>query len=370
MNLIEKLNIKNQKIVNIIKNEAERQNIKAYIVGGPVRDLIMDNEIKDIDFLIEGNSIEFVKNANFKIKSLHEDFKTAKVEIENEEIDIASTRSEIYPKNGCLPQLTEVGIKIEDDLKRRDFTINAIAYDILDNKIIDPYFGKNDIDKKVLKILHNNSYKDDPTRILRGLDFKYRFDFNFSENDVNLIKECIKNFDNSGLSIDRIYLTLNKIFSSDNSDKILKDIINFEIYKIWTKNIGIKKEDILKLDNIINEFEIEDKSKFYLMALENCPYVKVSFKNDFEIYEFFKKFSNIQLAFYYFKTGDNSAKKYLKISNIKTFITGKTLLDNGFCQGEIIGIILNDVLKNKILHPDKFKTIDEELKFVFEKYSA
>lgn len=370
MNLIEKLDDKNKRIVDIIKNYAIEQKVNAYIVGGPVRDLIMGSEIKDIDFLIEGNGIEFAQKTSLKIKSIHDDFKTAKVEILDETVDIASTRYENYPSMGCLPVLSEIGIKIENDLKRRDYTINSIALNIINGDIIDPFEGQKDIENKILKILHNKSFKDDPTRILRGYDFKYRFNFEFDNATQNLIKDCPKNFDNKGLSIDRIYLTLNKIFQNKCADKILKEIIENETYKIWTKNIGVKIDDIKCLSDTIKLFKIEEQNKFYIMALENCPYIKVSFKNDFEIYEFFKKFNIVQLAFYYYKTGDNSALSYLKIKDIKPLISGKDLIDKGFMEGPVIGEILNSIQKEKILSPNSLNSKEDELNFAIKNFRA
>ena len=370
MDLINKLDSKNKKILDIIKNYAEKFNVNAYLVGGPVRDLIMGNSIKDIDFLIEGDAIEFAFQSGLKIKSIHEDFKTAKVEIMNEIIDIASTRSENYPEMGCLPVLEKVGIKIEEDLRRRDFTVNAIALNIKTGDIIDPFCGQEDIKNKVLKILHDKSFKDDPTRILRGYDFKYRFNFEFDKNTENLIKNCPNGFDNGGLSIDRIYLTLNKIFQNPAADKILKDIIQNKTYKIWTNKIGISVDEIDALKKTASLFKIEEKNKLYLMALENCPYVKVSFKDDFEIYNFFKKFNSVQLAFYYFKTDDNSALQYLKIKDIKPLITGKTLIDKGFSEGPLIGEILNSIQKEKILSPNTLISLDDELNFAIKNFRA
>lgn len=368
MNLIEKLDDKNKRILEIIKNSAVQNGEKVFVVGGVVRDLILNKKIKDVDFLIEGSAIDFCKKSNFKIKSIHENFNTAKIEIEGEEIDVASTREETYPKAGCLPVVQNVGTEIKKDLKRRDFTINSIAINILTNEIIDPFCGISDIEKKILKILHDKSFIDDPTRILRGLDFKYRFNFEFDEKTEDLIKKCTENYDNSGLSIDRICLTLNKIFSSKNSDKILKDISDKEIYKIWTKKIGIKTEEIQKLEDTIKLFPEAKKNKLYLMALENCPYIKASFKDDFEIYEFFKKFNNEQLAFYYFKTEDKSAVKFLEIKEIKPLITGKTLIEKGFCEGEIIGTVLNSILKEKILNKNSLNTVQSEIDFALKNF--
>ena len=208
--MLEKLNETQKKAVETVRQNAINQGYRAYIVGGVVRDLILDKKIKDIDFLIEGSAIEFSQKSGFKIISKHPEFDTVKVEIEGINYDIASTRTEYYKKNGALPSVEFVGVEIEKDLKRRDFTINAIAINIINNEIIDPYLGQKDIKDGILRVLHNKSFMDDPTRILRGLDFKYRFNFEFGDFEKNLIKECKDNFNNEGLSIDRIYLTLNK----------------------------------------------------------------------------------------------------------------------------------------------------------------
>lgn len=353
-----------KKIAEIISNAAKKQGVRAFIVGGAARDLILGKKIKDIDFLIEGSAIDFAKKSGFKIKSAHESFNTVKAEIEGVEVDIASTRAETYPAPGCLPVVAETGVSIEEDLKRRDFTVNSIAIDLFTGEYIDPYLGRQDIENKVLKVLHEKSFIDDPTRILRGLDFKYRFNFEFGENEKKLIKECAETFDNSALSIDRVYLTLNKIFSSAFSDKILKDIIENKIYKIWTNKLGIKTNEIAQLDEAISKFAPNSKAEIYLMSLNDCPYVKAPLKDNFEIYNFFKKMKLNQICFYYFKTKDKAALEYLKIKDTKLFVTGKTLLDSGFQQGEIIGQILNALLKEKILNPDKFKTIEDETNYI------
>lgn len=369
MNFLNKLNEKEKRIIDTVLNSNNEFKNKIYLVGGVVRDLLMEKKIKDIDFLIEGSAIDFAKNSNLKIKSIHEPFNTVKVEILGEEIDIASTRIETYDYMGSLPNVIETGVKIEDDLKRRDFTINSIAYNLHSNKIIDPYLGQEDIKKGVLKILHEKSFLDDPTRILRGLDFKYRFNFEFDENTTSLIKNCLETFNNEHLSIDRIYLTLNKIFSYSYSNKILADILNCEIYKIWQNKTDLKTSDIVELDKAKEIFNVFEQNKLYILALESIFYIKAPFKNDFEIYEFFKNFNNVQLALYYFKTKDESTLKYLKIKNIKPEINGHDLKKLGFSQGRFIGIILKDILKEKILNPNAFISKQSEIDFVLKNYS-
>ena len=369
MNLLDKLEEKEKRIIDIVLNSNNEFKNKIYIVGGVVRDLLMERKIKDIDFLIEGSAIDFIKKSNLKIKSTHEPFNTVKVEILGEEIDIASTRIETYDYMGALPTVLKTGVNIEDDLKRRDFTINSIAYNLHSNKIIDPYFGQKDIKKGVLKVLHKNSFLDDPTRILRGLDFKYRFNFEFDKNTASLIENCLETFNNEHLSIDRIYLTLNKIFSYSYSNKILKEILDKKIYKIWLNKTDLKEEDIEKLDLAKEIFNAAEQNKLYISALESFFYIKPPLKNNFEIYEFFKNFNNVQLALYYFKTNDKNAVQFLNLKNIKPEINGNDLKSLGFNEGKFIGIILKDVLKEKILNPNNFKTKQNEIDFVLNNYS-
>jgi len=361
--MLNNLNEKNLLIIEKIKKEAEKQGIRAFIVGGAVRDFFLKKEIKDIDFLIEGSAIQFSQNAGFEINSIHKDFNTVKAQIENIEVDIASTRVEKYPVAGSLPVVEKTGVNINDDLKRRDFTINSIAMNISTGEIIDPFNGENDIKQGVLKILHDKSFIDDPTRILRGLDFKYRFNFDFCPETKKLMLDCTKNYNREGLSIDRIYLTLNKIFKNEKTDKILSDILKNDIYKIWMNKTELNINDVTSLNEAAKAFNIKEKNNLFIMALDSCFYVKAPLKNDFEIFEFFKQFNSNQLALYYFKTNDKNALKYLQIKDIKPLISGRDLIKEGFETGKIIGDILSAIQKEKVLNPDKFKTKQDELNF-------
>ncbi|MCD8025025.1 MAG: hypothetical protein LUE64_05775 [Candidatus Gastranaerophilales bacterium] len=362
------MDILKDEIVKIIREKAEKYNKRVFIVGGVARDLILGAKIKDIDFLIEGNAIDFAQKSELIIKSVHENFNTVKVEIENKEIDIASTRSEKYPIPGGLPLVNEIGISIEDDLKRRDFTINSIAINILTGGIIDPFNGRNDIKAGILNILHDRSFIDDPTRILRGIDFKHRFNFDFSSHCKKLIAEILDNYDNEGLSIQRIYLTLNKIFSNEFAKENLNEILENKIYKIWMKKTELSLNDTDRLFDIAEIFKTENKSALIIMALEAIPYVKADFNNDFEIFNFFKNFKPEQLALYYFKTKDNAALKYLGLKDIKPLITGKTLLENGYQEGKTIGRILNEIEKEKILNPNSLKSKKDEILFALKHF--
>ena len=360
----------NDKINHIIKKialEAERFGVKIYFVGGLVRDVLMGKTPLDIDILVEGNAIDFVKSLDFvEIKSIHKDFGTVKTEISGVNIDFASTRIEEYPKSGCLPHVTKIGCDIKDDLIRRDFTINAIAARILpslDYEIIDIFNGCDDISKGVLKVLHKNSYIDDPTRILRGLDFKLRFNFDFFDEDEKLIQEYLKNPDRDGLSTDRVILTLNKLFSSnERAMSAISEFSSCGYYKILFDEFLFNRENF---ENAIKLFNIKDIGslclKYILEPIEILP----EFKSRLDIYKYFKNFGDIDLCVHYLKTSDESTVIYFnELKNVTLNIKGSDLLNLGYKQGKIIGDILDKVLEAKLVKNADIVSFEDELKFV------
>ena len=158
-----------------------------YYVGGVVRDELLGAKSVDTDYCYEGNAINFVKQRGFNVLKTNEELGTARILLDGKEIDIASTRCEIYPKKGHLPILKTIGCELKEDLIRRDFTINAMAKRTTDNEIIDLYGGMEDLRNGRLRVLHENSFIDDPTRIIRGLKFAVRFGFELEENTKKLL---------------------------------------------------------------------------------------------------------------------------------------------------------------------------------------
>ncbi len=170
----------------------------AYLVGGFLRDLILGVRNFDLDIAVEGNGIIFAQTLAKKLKSglrTHERFGTATLILDGFlKVDIATTRKEKYPSCACLPQVSCGPLK--DDLMRRDFTINAMAANIVDTgeqKLIDPFGGKDDLLAGRIRILHDLSFKDDPTRILRAIRFEQRFNFKIEPKTLFLLKAAIKN---------------------------------------------------------------------------------------------------------------------------------------------------------------------------------
>lgn len=362
--------------LKIILKNALDQNLRVFFVGGIVRDKILEIPTFDIDLLLLGNAIDFAKTLpeEVKIKSIHQDFCTVKLEFNGIEIDIASSRDEKYPYSGCLPVVQNIGVELQKDVLRRDFTINSLYCELklVDNEIkyefIDLMNGLKDIKNRTLRVLHNKSYVDDPTRIIRGLGFKYRFGFDYSELDKNLINDYFENIDYSNMSIDRNIKVIKKVLNSKCQVQIFEELVQKKYYKIINNNdilVDFNKIeeifDLLKLDMVL-------MSELYLKILLDENVEKIDLHKLADIYKIFSKFSFVELAYYYYKTNDKNIIKYLEIKDIALNINGGDLIKEGFKQGLIIGEILDKLLNEKLNNPHNFPNKKAELAWVLKSF--
>lgn len=158
------------KVVKNFMDILNRYKIQFYLVGGAVRDLIIGKEPIDYDFVAQLNRERHLEISQHISKQLNcelvynKHYCTSKFIVDGNDIDFVMARKETYDKIAAIPKVEEG--TLYDDLKRRDFTINTIAYDVLNNKYIDIFDGINDIKNKKVVVLHDNSFKDDPTRFL------------------------------------------------------------------------------------------------------------------------------------------------------------------------------------------------------------
>jgi tRNA nucleotidyltransferase (CCA-adding enzyme) len=160
-----------------------------YLVGGAVRDLLLGRGRADIDLVVEGDAAALAERLGVKVAA-HERFGTAKVELNGHEVDIASARSESYPHPGALP-VVEPSAELADDLRRRDFTINAMAIPLQGElRLIDPHGGQADLAVRRLRVLHDGSFVDDPTRAIRAARYAARFGFELEQHTAELLHEA------------------------------------------------------------------------------------------------------------------------------------------------------------------------------------
>lgn len=186
---------------------AAEQGLESYLIGGAVRDLLLGNRSEDIDVMIVGDAISFAKQLSVRwpveLPDLPEPTKpvsfpkygTAKLSFEEEfapgvtSLDFASARKEIYPGPG-VPPLVSFPATIEEDLARRDFSVNAIALSLSPTSpfsLHDPFEGNQALARRELEVLHQASFVDDPARILRGFRFASRFAFEFAPSTEALL---------------------------------------------------------------------------------------------------------------------------------------------------------------------------------------
>ncbi len=365
-----------ENFLKIILKNAHKIGLRVFFVGGIVRDNILNLKTSDIDLLVLGNAIEFAQSMKDEINilSVHKDFCTAKVELDGIQIDIASSRTELYPYSGCLPHLDKIGVSLDKDVLRRDFTINSLycELNLVDNHInysfIDLIDGLKDIKNKTLRVLHDKSYIDDPTRILRGLDFKYRFNFSFSGNDKKLINDYLLNIHYQNMSKDRVFKVLGKILNSDYQDGIFRDIVENKYYKIaQSADLSF---NFNKINCILNDFNLnkEQKALFYLFLIENNEIEKKKFVSNTELKKEFSKLDLAYLAYYYYKTDDENIFKFFSIKDIDIFLNGSDLINIGFSQGVQIGNILNSLLNYKIDNQNILNSKQDELNWVIKNY--
>lgn len=201
---------------------SQRQNL--YLVGGVVRDLLLGQPNLDLDLVVEGNAIDLAQQlAQIKQAKIttHTRFNTAKLRWDKWAVDLATARSETYTKPGALPTIKPDSLR--DDLFRRDFTINTMAICLNPNhhgELIDLYGGKDDLEHKLIRILHEKSFTDDATRILRGLRYEQRLDFQLEPTTLQLLKRDISLLDT--ISGDRIRHELELIFREKYPEKVLR----------------------------------------------------------------------------------------------------------------------------------------------------
>lgn len=261
-----------KKALNLCSTAADEQNLPIFLIGGIVRDIIIDKKNFDVDITVQGNAVEFAQclQNNYpglcRVKETHDSFKTAKIlfDIEGDSValDLASTRKESYPYPSSLPVIEEIGCELYEDVIRRDFTINSMALSLNKDsryKLVDYLGGYKDLQKGVLKILHQGSFIDDPTRIIRGLKFSVRFGYKYSEKTQKLMQECLDSgrFDNLGG--ERVKLELKQAFNINRAE-VLERFICENIYRLVDTEIIIPK-DISKLTAEIQK-TVSDYSNF------------------------------------------------------------------------------------------------------------
>ena len=392
--------------MNII-NIKDNSN-KLFFIGGVVRDELLGRESFDIDITCVGNAIEYCSKFG-EVVQVNHDFGTVRVKLsplirpsgtfsrigekDAVVVDFASTRSESYPRKGHLPVVDKIGCSLREDVMRRDFTINAMAKSVTTGEIIDYTGGLEDLKNKKLRVLHDKSFIDDPTRIIRALKFSVRFGFELDEHTRKLQQDYLNNI-NYDMSYKRVKKELIETFDphpnfslspSDNGEILpshnergyryqlaFEKFINEKIYKLVTSNVV--ELPSVNIEKLINNYKPENIWLVFvgvLGDLSRLPLTKIEqkilddvpenvLKTDFELYKAFENARLETVLLYGILKDEQGARHYLDdLRKIKISITGNDLQKLGIKPSPKYQQIFDEILKQKLKNPNMTK--EEEI---------
>jgi len=387
-------------IYNLLKlsgEVADKSGFNAYLVGGSVRDLLRNEENLDIDIVIEGDGISFAKALGERLKArvqTHQRFGTAQVITDKMKLDVATARTEYYESPAVLPKVETSSIK--KDLYRRDFTINTLAVKLNPKDfgfLIDFFGGQRDLREKTVRVLHNLSFIEDPTRAFRAIRFSERFGFKISKHTENLIKSAIKMNLFERLSGSRLYEELLLLFNETDSISTLKRLSDLGLLKVIYPALTFNTEletrlksmqETLSWFNLLFLEEKTDKGILYLMvllseltdeeakiALERLSPPKIKniivreisnakgvlkrlpLDDPVEIYSLLSKLKLETILLSMALSKDRQKQKVMsqylmELRKVKTILKGEDLKKMGVKPGPIYSKILKELLEEKL----------------------
>ncbi|MDO8472807.1 MAG: hypothetical protein Q7T05_03210 [Dehalococcoidia bacterium] len=221
-------------LIDRVTEAARKKRKRLYLVGGVVRDLLLGRPCLDIDLVLEGDAINLSETVGAdggacKL-TVHPAFGTATLKGDGFALDLVTARRETYSRPGALPEVTPSNLN--DDLYRRDFTVNAMAIPLTGRqrgRLIDPWGGQADIENRLIRVLHDNSFVDDATRILRAMRYEQRLAFKLEDSTEFLLKRDVSRLDT--ISGDRIRHELDRIFEEQHPELVLHRGGQFDVWK-------------------------------------------------------------------------------------------------------------------------------------------
>ena len=265
-NLTDKLQ---QDIFKVVSEVSQEANLKVFVIGGYVRDLILERTSKDVDFVVLGSGIAFARKVADKMGKgvqarYFKNFGTAMVRKKEWELEFVGARKESYRRSSRKP-LVENGT-LSDDQKRRDFTINALSISLQKKdfgRLIDPFRGLEDIKNKIIKtpLDPDITFSDDPLRMMRAIRFSTQLDFVIEKNTYDAISRNKNRI--TIVSQERVIDELNLIILSDKPSKGFKILEDTGLLKIiFPQFVELKGVEVINgnahKDNFYHTLEVLD----------------------------------------------------------------------------------------------------------------
>ena len=380
-NLLEKtLTNPQYEAIRMLGDQFHKMGIRAFLVGGTVRDLLLEREVSDIDIIVESDPSKLMNKfePQYQLDVIsNSQFNTCKIKFLNQIVDLAMARKEVYPASGALPEVTSASI--EDDLGRRDFSINSLAACINPSnwgEVLDLHKGLEDLHSKQVRILHSESFKNDPTRIFRCMRYSGRLGFSIeNETQTQLLHDIT---DINLLSGVRITNELVKIFSEKSLNSILDLMDQFEvsrhIHSGFPKGSGFPKRkkllkniriptlefplcvliSLIEADHrmdLIKRLDLGNKLAKFGADLNRIELIAADSSRS-EIYKQLTDVSEITISVakaYASKELRNNLDLFVnELKAINLCIDGEDLINIGIPQGPKIGNILAKILEDMI----------------------
>ncbi|MEX2484592.1 MAG: HD domain-containing protein [Brumimicrobium sp.] len=258
----------NHPVFKVTRDIITENGLEAYVIGGFVRDLILERPSVDIDIVVVGSGVDLAKMVSEKLRvkkvSYFKSFGTAHFNYKNLDVEFVGARKESYQRDSRKP-IVEDGT-LADDQNRRDFTINALALDLRNDSfgdIIDPFNGLKDLENGLIRtpLDPNTTYSDDPLRMMRAIRFASQLDFKIHIDSLNAIKDNAHRLDI--ISKERISDELNKIILSATPSRGFKLLFSTHLlHQFFPEMVSLHGVDVVEgkthKDNFYHTLEVLD----------------------------------------------------------------------------------------------------------------
>ncbi len=398
-----------QKVLRILRDVGKigtDLDLPVYAVGGFVRDLLLGSQNLDIDITVEGDGILFAETfaERFACRCKpHIKFGTAVIVFpDGFKIDVASTRLEYYETPAALPVVERSSLKM--DLYRRDFTINTLAIQLNSRDfglLIDYFGGQRDLQERTIKVLHNLSFVEDPTRVFRAIRFEQRLGFHIAKHTENLIKNAVKMDFLHKLGGKRLLTELVIMFRERDASAAVERMATLGLLRFIHPGLTLTAESRHCLDearHIVSWFELlflerrYEKWVIYFLSvcgsLDNEEFIEVCTRlavsehyrerladmrrrggevietlsrrwprsrvlHRSDIYRLFRDFSVEVLLYLMARTRDEEVKKaislyFTQLQNVHCLINGNDILKRGVPEGPLVGKLLEKLLEERL----------------------
>ncbi|RLB29084.1 MAG: polya polymerase, partial [Deltaproteobacteria bacterium] len=413
------------KIIKLLKDLgeiADKLDFNAYLVGGLVRDVVLKRKNLDVDIVIEGDGIQFAKtfadHFSAKVRSYPKFGTAVLVMPDSFKIDVATARIEHYESPAALPVVKLSSLK--RDLFRRDFTINTLAVHLNRGHygtLIDHFGAMRDIKERVLRVLHNLSFVEDPTRIFRAIRFEQRFSFRIGKLTESLIQNAVNINCFENLSSQRLFIEMKLILKEEDPIGAIERMDGYDLLKFISSGLRLTEEvkNVLKeikgilawfnllylsviykpwkvyflgltsslsdddLDNLATRMQVQDKEILSMLsdrqevrqALKELSRLKG--KKNYSLYRILSPLSPEILLYSMAKTKSEKIKRsistfFTRLKGTKIFLKGKDLIDMGYKPGLLFKEIFESILEAKL--EGDISTREDEIKFINKRFGS